>query len=148
MPQNFPALTAQVGAAGGTAIEVDDFDVVDEVFKVVFVLDVGVGVVFAVVLELNVDDVVFEVVFEVDVATGVDARVVFEVDVDDVVFVVEVIFWLVRLLVVVAVLGIETAVAFAVVAAAPEVRYQFACGSWRHSPAVTPFQPLAWIKPK
>jgi len=31
--------------------------------------------------------------------------------------------------------------------AAPGVRYQFVSGSWRHSPAVTPFQPLAWINP-
>ena len=27
------------------------------------------------------------------------------------------------------------------------VRYQFAWGSPRHSPAVTPFQPLAWMSP-
>lgn len=31
MPQNFPALTAQVGAAEGTAIEVVGLEVVDEV---------------------------------------------------------------------------------------------------------------------
>lgn len=39
-------------------------------------------------------------------------------------------------------------VLFAEVATAPPgVRYQFVSGSWRHSPAVTPFQPLAWINP-
>ena len=30
----------------------------------------------------------------------------------------------------------------------PGTRYQFAWGSLRHSPAVTPFQPLDWIRPK
>lgn len=30
----------------------------------------------------------------------------------------------------------------------PGVRYQFACGSCRHSPTVTPFQPFCLIKSK
>ena len=30
----------------------------------------------------------------------------------------------------------------------PGVRYQFTSGSPRHSPAVTPFQPFAWMRPK
>lgn len=32
--------------------------------------------------------------------------------------------------------------------APPGVRYQLVIGSWRHSPAVTPFQPLALIRSK
>ena len=35
-----------------------------------------------------------------------------------------------------------------VVVPPPGTRYQFAWGSLRHSPAVTPFQPLDWIRPK
>ena len=78
VPQNFPALTTQVGAAGGTTTDV-------EVLDVVLVVDVDVG--------------------------GV--------------------------------------VGFLVVTGAPPpgVRYQLASGSAKHSPAVTPFQPLALIKP-
>ena len=33
-----------------------------------------------------------------------------------------------------------------VVVVPPGTRYQFASGSLRHSPAVTPFQPLDWIR--
>ncbi len=47
----------------------------------------------------------------------------------------------------VVVVADETVVVILVAKAAPGVRYQFVSGSWRHSPAVTPFQPLAWINP-
>ena len=76
-------------------------------------------------------DVDFEVVFEVEV-------VVLDVDVDvdfDVVFEVEV--------VVLDVVEVEV-----VMVPPPGTRYQFAWGSLRHSPAVTPFQPLDWIRLK
>lgn len=81
---------------------------------------VGVGL-----MEMEV-----EVVFEV---------VVLEVEVVDVVF---------EVLVVLVVLVLVFELVALVVDAPPGTRYQFAWGSLRHSPAVTPFQPLDWIRPK
>ncbi len=43
---------------------------------------------------------------------------------------------------------VEREIGVLVLAAAPGVRYQFAGASPRHSPAVTPFQPFAWMRPK
>ena len=102
------------------------FDVVDEGFELDSVIDV--------------EDVVFVpetgpgIVVELDVDVGFidETGVVVVADETGVVVVAD-----------------ETGVVIlALVAkAAPGVRYQFVSGSWRHSPAVTPFQPLAWINP-
>lgn len=134
MPQNFPALKAQVGAAEGTAIEVVGLELVDEV--VIDVLEEVVEVDF-----VPVDD------------DPIDAPVEMLVDVvliRDVVFVPETCWGIVVELEVVVGCDNETGVVlFAEFATAPPgVRYQFVSGSWRHSPAVTPFQPRAWITPK
>ena len=111
------------------------FDVVDEGFELDSVIDV--------------EDVVFVpetgpgIVVELDVDVGFtdETGVVVVADETGVVVVADETG--------VVVVADETGVViFALVAkAAPGVRYQFVSGSWRHSPAVTPFQPLAWINP-
>ena len=93
VPQKLPALTTQVGAVVGTAIEVDG---------VLEVLVTG-GVVVAGLL----------------VVVGV----------------------------VIGLLLVEVGALDDVAVLPAGVRYQFSCGSPRHSPAVTPFQPLAWMRP-
>ncbi len=43
---------------------------------------------------------------------------------------------------------VEVEMGVLVLEPAAGVRYQFAGGSPRHSPAVTPFQPFCWMRPK
>ena len=122
VPQNLPVLTAQVGWAGGTTIEV--------VGTALVLLVVGVDVIFEVDFEVMVEDleVVSEVlevedVWEVDEVLGV---VVEEVEgiVDEEVLVVDTEF---------VVLDFEEVVEEVVVDVVPTpplgVRYQFASGS-------------------
>ena len=72
-----------------------------------------------------------------------------EVDVVEVVCEVEVVLDVIDVVSEVAEVGFEVDVVPLVTPVpVPGTRYQLDSGSLRHSPAVTPFQPLAWIRPK
>lgn len=116
MPQNLPALTAQVAGLALTVVELLVLEVFLELVLKGVVPEVEVGF-EDVVWEV---EVVFEVVWEVEAVFAIVEAVEIE------------------LLVVLT----------GATAPLPGTRYQFASGSFKHSPAVTPFHPLAWMRLK
>ena len=138
MPQNLPALTAQVGAADGTAIEVVGVAEVatDAGFEVGDVADVATDDALEVgdVADVATDDAL-EVADVADVATD-DACEVADVAEED------------PMAGDFAVVGGVVPLPGRPAAPVPGVRYQLASGSKRQVPAVTPFQPLARIRSK
>ena len=123
-------------------------DVVEELFEVGPLVDVkpeDVEIDFVAVDDEPLDaplEVLVDFVLVGDVLVGLGPVV----DVEEVVDVPEIDFG-VSVELDVDVGGANEASVVEVATARPGVRYQFISGSWRHSPAVTPFQPLAWISP-